>query len=120
MIYRLLLGLDSDDDTRVATQYGLEIAKRFSAQVTGLAVIDTEHIKSEAMGSGIGSMHYASKLRDKMLDEARDIAAIRRVHNPLLINRKHITGALAIGFVSFFADITDRRTNQLAEVFNHK
>lgn len=75
MIYRILLGLDPDDDTRTATQYAVEIGKRFEAQITGLAVVDTEHIESESMGSGIGSMHYASKLRDKMLEEAREIAA---------------------------------------------
>ena len=74
MIKRILVALDLDSDTPVATRYGIEIAKRHNARVTGLAVVDMGSIDSTAIGGGIGSMYYAEKLRDKLTDDARDKA----------------------------------------------
>ncbi len=74
MIKRILVALDLDSDTPVATRYAVEIAKRHKARVTGLAVVDMGSIDSTAIGGGIGSMYYAEKLREKLTDEARDKA----------------------------------------------
>ena len=69
MIKRILVALDSDQDTAVAIRYAEVIAGRYGAQVVGLAVVDTEHIDAEARGGGIGSMYYAAKLRKRMSRE---------------------------------------------------
>ena len=71
MIKKILVALDPDSDTPLATQYAIDIAKRFDAEVTGLAVIDMGSIKDSARGGGIGSMYYAEKLRAKLTTDAR-------------------------------------------------
>ncbi len=74
MIKKIIVALDPDTDTRVATRYAVEIAKRSDAQVTGLAVVDTGSIDSSARGGGIGSFYYAEKLKEKLTEETRAIA----------------------------------------------
>ncbi|PIQ60595.1 MAG: universal stress protein UspA [Bacteroidetes bacterium CG12_big_fil_rev_8_21_14_0_65_60_17] len=71
MIKRILVALDRDSDTPVATRYGIDMAKRFTARLTGLAVVDMESIESSARGGGIGSMYYAEKLRERLTEETR-------------------------------------------------
>lgn len=71
MIKRILVALDPDTDTTVATRYAIEIAQRYDAEVTGLAVVDLGNIESGARGGGIGSMYYAEKLRDRLTEETR-------------------------------------------------
>lgn len=71
MIRRILVALDADADTPVAIQYAEDIATRYSAEVVGLAVVDTGHIESGARGGGVGSMYYAEKLRENLTDETR-------------------------------------------------
>lgn len=71
MTQRILVVLDSDSDTPVATKTAIDIAKRYDAEVTGLAVIDREAIEAETAGGGIGSMYFAEKLREKLTDETR-------------------------------------------------
>ncbi len=46
MIRRILVALDLDSDTTVATRYALEIARRFGARVTGVAVVDMGSIEA--------------------------------------------------------------------------
>lgn len=75
MIKKIIVALDPDTDTRVATRYAIEIADRFDAQVTGLAVVDTDSIDSSSRGGGIGSFYYAEKLKDKLTDDTRKIAS---------------------------------------------
>jgi nucleotide-binding universal stress UspA family protein len=58
----------------VAIEFASEIATRFDASVTGLAVVDVGHIESSARGGGIGSMHYAEKLRENLTEETRQKA----------------------------------------------
>ena len=41
MIKKILVALDLDTDTPVATRYALDIAERYGASLTGLAVVDT-------------------------------------------------------------------------------
>ena len=63
MIKRILVALDTDSDTPSATRYATEIASRYDAELTGLAVVDTGSIDAGSRGGGVGSMYYAEKLR---------------------------------------------------------
>ena len=74
MIKRILVALDVDSDTATATQFANEIAQRYGAEVTGLAVIDQESITADSRGGGIGSMYYAEKLRESTTQETHDKA----------------------------------------------
>ncbi|MCZ6758692.1 MAG: universal stress protein [Bacteroidetes bacterium] len=76
MIRRILVALDLDSDTTVATRYALEIARRFGARVTGVAVVDMGSIEASVKGGGIGSMYYAEKLRENLTTEAREKALL--------------------------------------------
>lgn len=74
MIKRILVALDPDSDSRVATQYAVRIAQQTGARITGLAVVDTRNIRASSRGGGIGSMYYAEKLRENLTHETRDQA----------------------------------------------
>lgn len=74
MIKRILVALDTDSDTPVATRYAASIAKRYDAEIVGLAVIDTGHIEAAGRGGGVGSMYYAEKLKENLTEETRQIA----------------------------------------------
>lgn len=75
MLKRILVALDPDEDTPVATRYAAELARRFDAEVSGLAVIDTKHIAAEVgPGGAVGAMYYADLSRKRMVDEARETA----------------------------------------------
>ncbi len=71
MLKRILVALDFDSDTSVATRYAIEIAQRCDAEVTGLALVDSKGIESESSGAGLGAMYYAEKLQHKLSSEAR-------------------------------------------------
>lgn len=74
MIKRILVALDIDADTRVATKYAEDIGCRYAAEVVGLAVVDTGSIETGARGAGVGSMYYAEKLRENLTEETRQWA----------------------------------------------
>ena len=74
MIRRILVALDPDTDSKVATQYAIRIASETGARITGLAVVDTKTIESSSRGGGIGSMYYAEKLRENLTQETRAYA----------------------------------------------
>ncbi len=74
MIKKILVALDPDSDTAIATRYAIEIAQTHGAAVTGLAIIDTKRIEAETRGGGIGSMHYAEKMRKSLVEESRETA----------------------------------------------
>lgn len=74
MIKKILLALDPDSDTPIAVRYAIEIARRYDAEITALAVIDLGGIDAESRGGGIGSMYYAEKLRASLTDETRQKA----------------------------------------------
>ncbi len=74
MIRRILLPLDADADTSVATRYAVDIAHRHGAEITGMAVVDTQGIEGSSTGGGIGSFYYAEKLRDRLTEETRQTA----------------------------------------------
>ena len=71
MIKKILVALDQDSDTPVATQYAIQIAKHTQARLTGLAVVDTKEIQASSKGGGIGSFYHAEKLRENLTAETR-------------------------------------------------
>lgn len=71
MLKRILVALDFDSDTSIATRYAIEIAQRCGAEVTGLALVDRKGIEAESSGAGLGAMYYAEKLQHKLSAEAR-------------------------------------------------
>ncbi len=74
MIKKILVALDADTDTPVATRYASDIARRHSAEVTGLAVVDMGSIEASSRGGGIGSMYLMEKVQENLTAEARSIA----------------------------------------------
>ncbi len=74
MIKKILVALDPDTDTPVATHYARTIARRYDAEVTGLAVVDMGSIEASTRGGGIGSMYLMEKLQKNLTDEARSVA----------------------------------------------
>ena len=74
MIKKILVALDPDTDTPVATQYAMDIARRHGAEVTGLAVVDMGSIEASARGGGIGSMYLMQKVQANLTAEARTVA----------------------------------------------
>jgi nucleotide-binding universal stress UspA family protein len=74
MIKKILVALDPDTDTPVATRYAQQIAQRHAAEVTGLAVVDMGSIEASARGGGIGSMYLMEKVEKELTEEARQRA----------------------------------------------
>jgi len=73
MIRRILVALDPDEDTPVATGYATEIALRFNAEVSGLAVVDTGKIARQVgPGGAIGATYYVEKTRKQIVNKARE------------------------------------------------
>jgi nucleotide-binding universal stress UspA family protein len=75
MIRCILLPLDTEADTSAATQVAVDIARRYDAEITGLAVVDTEGIEGSSRGGGIGSFYYAEQLRERLTNETRQTAS---------------------------------------------
>lgn len=72
MIKRILVALDTDVDTQVATIYGMKLANKFNASVTGLAIIDSPQIAAEISGGGAaGLMYYNEDYKNFMSEETR-------------------------------------------------
>ncbi|MBN4056158.1 universal stress protein [Rhodothermus sp. AH-315-K08] len=74
MIKKILVALDPDSDSLTATQHAVDIARRYQASVTGLAVVDMGSIAASSRGGGIGTMYFADKLRARLTAEARETA----------------------------------------------
>ncbi len=74
MIKKILVALDPDSDTPVATRYAVDIARRHGAQVIGLAVVDMGSIEASSRGGGIGSMYLMQKVQADLTAEARAVA----------------------------------------------
>lgn len=74
MTQRILVVLDPDSDTPVATETAIHIARRHSSSVTGLAFVDKDSIGADTIGGGIGSYYFAEKLRETLTDETRQRA----------------------------------------------
>ena len=74
MIQHILVALDADSDTPVATRYAVEIAQRHNALLSGMAIVDVASIDSDSRGGSIGSMYYMKKITAALTSEARTIA----------------------------------------------
>lgn len=74
MTQRILVVLDPDADTPIATDTAIDIARRTGGEVTGLAFVDKDSIGSDSAGGGIGSMYFAERLREKLTEETRQKA----------------------------------------------
>ena len=74
MIKKILVALDPDSDTPVATRYATDIAQRHGAEVVGLAVVDMGSIEASSRGGGIGSMYLMEKVQANLTAEARAVA----------------------------------------------
>ena len=80
MIRRILVALDTDSDTPIATRYAVDIAERYDAEIVGLAVIDTGQIEAASRGGGVGSMYYGEKLKENLTEETRKKAGELLAH----------------------------------------
>ena len=69
MTKRLLVALDLDEDTPIAAQYAVQIARACDGEITGLALVNTSAINADSRGGGIGSMYYAEKLHRELSEE---------------------------------------------------
>ncbi|NBC64762.1 MAG: universal stress protein [Bacteroidetes bacterium] len=75
MIKRILIALDPDEDTPIATQYAIKLAKNNDASVTGLAVVDTSNIYPTAIVGDPDETHHARNLWEELTEESRKIAS---------------------------------------------
>lgn len=141
MIKRILVALDPDSDSRVATQYAVRIAQQTDARITGLAVVDTRNIEASSRGGGIGSMYYAEKLKENLTKETRDQArtlisqfeehvegcGVRHIETveegvpfERIVEDMKYHDILVVGCdPHFFYGHPKKRTNTLAGVFHH-
>lgn len=71
---RILIALDPDPDTPVATEYGIALAKKYGATVTGLAVVDTSNIYPTGIVGEPDFTHHARNLWEELTDESREVA----------------------------------------------
>lgn len=71
MIKRILVALDTDKDTPVATRYALRLAARYNASITGMAVVDSEHIYTNVGYAGGAGMYYADRMREYLSEDTR-------------------------------------------------
>lgn len=83
MLKRILVALDPDEDTPVATRFAIRLAQRFNASLTGLAVVDISNIQSTIGLGGYGTEMYGRQLWVEMADDTRKVA------EKLLNNFKH-------------------------------
>jgi nucleotide-binding universal stress UspA family protein len=74
MIKRILVALDPDEDTPVATKYAISLALRYDASLTGLAVVDTSNIYPTGIIGGLDKTHYARNLWEELSEETRKVA----------------------------------------------
>ncbi len=74
MIHRILVALDTDSDTPIATRYASEIAARYNGEVSGLAMVDVKQISADVGGGAVGGMYYAEKIRTRLLKLAHERA----------------------------------------------
>jgi nucleotide-binding universal stress UspA family protein len=74
MIRRILVALDPDQDTPVATEAAIKLARIHDASVTGLAVVDTSNIYPTGIIGDPDQTHHARNLWEELTDESREMA----------------------------------------------
>jgi nucleotide-binding universal stress UspA family protein len=72
MSRRIVVGLDGSEYSEGATRVACAAAEAFDGILVGVAVVDEPGIQASARGAGIGSYHYASRVRDQRLTEAEE------------------------------------------------
>ncbi len=95
MIKRILVALDRNKDTPIATRYAINIAQTFNASLTGLASVDLPTINSVVGGGGIGTIHFARQLKSQLTNESRQAA------ETLLKNFKRLVEASGLAHSKF-------------------
>ncbi len=75
MIKRILVALDPDSDTTIAMRYAIDLARKFKASISGLAVVDTVDIAAQVGGGAIGTLYYAEEFRKHMTEDSTNEAA---------------------------------------------
>jgi len=71
MIRRILFPVDISDHSRAAARHVENLARRHSATVYALGVVDVPGIERSSSTAGTGASHYAKGMREHRLDEAR-------------------------------------------------
>lgn len=75
MMKRILVALDPQQDTKVATRYAKELALAHGAEVSGLAVVDTQGIAREiGPGGAVSAAYYADMLRAQIKAQSHQAA----------------------------------------------
>ncbi|MGF1671378.1 MAG: universal stress protein [Balneolaceae bacterium] len=138
MIKRILVALDPDKDTPIATKFAIRLAKRFNATLTGLAVVDIRNISARIGSGGWGAGLYTNRIWEELSDESRETASklldafeksvknegvnytsIKKhgASNETIIEETKYHDLLIVGRDShFFYDEPQKKTDTLAEV----
>lgn len=74
MIKRIVVALDPDSDTPVATRFAIRLAQRFDASLTGLAVVDISNIHSVIGVGGHGAEISGRQIWAEMAEDTREVA----------------------------------------------
>jgi len=74
MIKRILVALDPDADTPVATRFAIRLAKKFDAEITGLTVVDVGNLKTVIGMGGYGTEYTSKEIWAEMTEETRNVA----------------------------------------------
>jgi nucleotide-binding universal stress UspA family protein len=73
MIRRILLPVDASEHSLAAARYAEELARVHGATVYALGVVDVPGIERSSKTAGAGASHYAKDLRERRLDDARQV-----------------------------------------------
>ena len=68
----ILLGLDGSDYAQAATQYACQIALKYQAEITGMAIIDIPGIESFGGPTPIGAIHYSKELEKRRIEKSQE------------------------------------------------
>lgn len=74
MIKRILVALDADEDTPVATNYAIKLGMINNARLTGVAVVDTSQVAMDVAMAGVETAPFNSNLQDEMMLNAHKMA----------------------------------------------
>lgn len=74
MIKRILIALDTDADTPIATQYAISLAQKFNATITGLAVVDISNVYPSGIIGKPDATHHARDLWEELSEESQTVA----------------------------------------------
>lgn len=101
MIRRILLPVDCSEQSTVACDYAIELAKRHGAVIWALGVVDVPGIVRSATTVGAGASHYGKELCERRLDDARsmlggclDTLKERAREHEVKLKRIHESGAV--------------------------